>query len=233
MAIKITTPTNSGDSVEFGSGVTAIAAEVKGSEVSSGEGKIELKTTTGGVSTTQLSIAANGTTTLTQPLPVASGGTGATSLALGKVVQVVNVQTGAVASGSTTIAWDDTIPQNTEGTEYMTLAITPTSATSKLRIDVVCHVTVIAGGYKVVTALFQDSTADALAVGFGFADSSAGQVRTSPFTHYMTAGTTSETTFKVRAGAHAGGTTTFNGAAGARKYGGVMASSITITEYSA
>ena len=51
------------------------------------------------------------------------------------------------------------------------------------------------------------------------------------FTHYMTAGTTSATTFKVRAGADGAGTTTTNGGAGmGRFFGGVMASSITITE---
>jgi hypothetical protein len=65
MTIKVTTPTNGGDSVEFGSGITPIAAEVTGSEVSSGEGKLELKTTTGGTSTTQLSIDAAGLATFT------------------------------------------------------------------------------------------------------------------------------------------------------------------------
>jgi hypothetical protein len=78
-------------------------------------------------------------------------------------------------------------------------------------------------------ALFQDSTADALAVGFSFySDPTVGVAI--GFTHYMTAGTTSATTFKVRAGGHSAGTTTFNGQGGARKYGGVSASSITITE---
>ena len=47
----------------------------------------------------------------------------------------------------------------------------------------------------------------------------------------MVAGTTSETTFKVRFGGNASGTMTFNGRLGSRKYGGVFASSITITEY--
>ena len=65
MTIKVTTPTNGGDSVEFGSGITPIAAEVTGSEVSSGEGKLEFKTTTGGTSTTQLSIDAAGLATFT------------------------------------------------------------------------------------------------------------------------------------------------------------------------
>ena len=52
------------------------------------------------------------------------------------VVQVVNVQDGAVATTTGTVAYDDTIMQNDEGGEFMTLAITPTSATNKLKIDV-------------------------------------------------------------------------------------------------
>ena len=46
----------------------------------------------------------------------------------------------------------------------------------------------------------------------------------------MTAGTGSSTTFKVRAGGQNAGTTTFNGNVSARKYGGVLLSSLTITE---
>ena len=46
----------------------------------------------------------------------------------------------------------------------------------------------------------------------------------------MTAGTASETTFKVRVGFNASGTTTFNGAGGSRRLGGNFSSSITITE---
>jgi hypothetical protein len=47
----------------------------------------------------------------------------------------------------------------------------------------------------------------------------------------MEAGTTSETTFKVRAGPDTSGTLTINGVAGARKFGGVAGPcSITIME---
>jgi len=80
MTIKITTPNGGADSLDFGSAQTAIVATVTGTEVSSGEGKLELKTTTGGTSATKMTIAANGTVTLTAPLPLASGGTGATAL---------------------------------------------------------------------------------------------------------------------------------------------------------
>lgn len=146
----------------------------------------------------------------------------------GRVVQVVNTQTGVYASGTTAIPLDDTIPQITEGDEYMTLAITPTSATNKLRIDVtfIGSPSISAG---MVVALFQDTTANALAVAKQAVSGTA--CLTINFTHYMTAGTTSATTFRIRAGHNVGATTIFNGDDGAAKYGGVLASSITITEY--
>lgn len=147
----------------------------------------------------------------------------------GQVVQVVNTQTGAVATGTTTIPMDDTIPQNAEGDEYMTLAITPTNAAHKLQIDVVINIANGTNARYQIAALFQDTTADALAAVSHFS-ATGGEIVNLKFTHYITAGTTSATTFKVRAGGHAAGTTTFNGHTAARKFGGVYASSITITE---
>lgn len=146
----------------------------------------------------------------------------------GKLIQSVNTQTGTGSTGTTQIPSDNTIPQNTEGDEYMTLAITPTSASNKLKIEVVYNGTHSAISRNTV-ALFQDSTAGALAVG-QFVNPAAGYEGQCIFTHYMTAGTTSSTTFKVRAGGNAAGTTTFNGTGGVQRYGGVYASSITITE---
>jgi hypothetical protein len=147
------------------------------------------------------------------------------------VVQVVNTQTGAVATGTTLIPHDDTIPQNTEGDQYMTLAITPSSATNTLKIDVVVHLSNSAANQWHTAAIFQDSTANALAAGISRFEPTATAMSIVAFSHYMTSGTTSSTTFKVRAGCQLAGTTTFNGQAGARLLGGVLASSITITEY--
>lgn len=149
----------------------------------------------------------------------------------GDTVQVLNTQTGAVATGTTTIPWDDTIPQITEGTEFMTLAITPTSATNILQIDVVANLNVSAVNY-VIGALFQDSTANALDAVAVYQEgaSRAMQVKLS---FRMVAGTIAATTFRFRAGTGGAATLTFNGEVGARKFGGVMLSSITITEIKA
>jgi len=148
----------------------------------------------------------------------------------GKIVQIVNVENGAVATGTVAIPMDDTIPQNTEGFEVMTLAITPTSATNKLLITVTAWTTDTSGAWCLV-ALFQDTTANALATGGRYSSTAtAGGMTT--FSHYMTSGTASETTFKVRVGHKTGGTMTFNGQNSGRMFGGTMASSITIQEIS-
>ncbi len=151
--------------------------------------------------------------------------------ASGGVAQVVNVADGAVATGTTQIAVDDTIPQNTEGTEFMSLAITPDNAANKLKIEVVFNYAQTGSTTQTTVALFQDSTANALAAGAETV-SFNGAMKQISFTYWMTAGTTSATTFKVRAGPSGAETLTFNGSAAARRFGGVAASSITITEYS-
>ena len=150
---------------------------------------------------------------------------------VGKVLQVVNFQTGTSATGSTTMPHDNTIPQITEGVEYMTLAITPTSATSTLKIDVVAHLTASGTG-QIAAALFEGTTANALAA-INSSISAANLGVVIAFTHTMTAGVATALTFRVRAGTAAARTVTFTGQGTADLLGGVLASSITITEIKA
>lgn len=150
----------------------------------------------------------------------------------GDVVQQVNTQVSAVSTGTTTIPLDDTIPQITEGTEFMTLAITPTSASNILHIDVVFNGSNSTGAGTLIVALFQGATADALACAAQVMANSSVLTHVR-FSHRLTAGSTSATTFRVRAGFSTAATVTFNGATGARLFGGTMASSITITELKA
>ena len=144
-------------------------------------------------------------------------------------LQIVGNQTGAVATGTTIIPFDDTIPQNTEGDQYLTQSITPKSATSTLLIEVVLLVSV-ASVNQVTVALFQDSNASAIAAVGNYVGTTANAMDTVVFRHRMTSGTTSATTFNVRAGLSGAGTLTVNGAGGARRYGGVAVSSINIKE---
>lgn len=144
------------------------------------------------------------------------------------IAQIQSTQTGAVATGTTIIPQDDTIPQITEGDEYMTASITPTASTSTLEVEVSIMVTSSVLTW-VTAALFRDSTANALAAAmvYGVTTTTGGFIT---FKHRVVAGSTSATTFRVRAGGSAAGTTTFNGVSGGRQLGGVMASSITVTE---
>ena len=153
--------------------------------------------------------------------------TAATALS-GSVIQVVNTQTGATQTCTTAIPNDDTIPQNTEGDQVTTLAITPNNTSNKLKISLVAFVT---GNNDVTTVgLFQDSTANALAV--GATNCAVDGVQCIAFSYYMTAGTTSSTTFKMRVGC-ATPNAVVNGISSGRKFGGVYSTSLTIEEIKA
>lgn len=161
---------------------------------------------------------------LKQAIDALGGGTG-------KLIARSYAEDSAVATGTTLIPQDDTIPQNTEGDEYMTLAHTPASVSNRLRIRVVATVGHSNGGSTsmLTMALFQDSTADALAATAQNFPSGDEPV-TLALEHEMAAGTTSSTTFKIRIGNAISGTTTFNGAGGARLFGAIPKSTIVIEE---
>lgn len=160
-----------------------------------------------------------------------NGAVTADKLDNGATVQRVYTNYSALATGTTTIPQDDTIPQNTEGTEFMTLAITPKSATNILVIDVIALIGCDTAARNIIGAIFQDSTADALAANIEYNDNSSSIIPTIMCVrHTMVAGTTSATTFKFRAGAQSAATLTFNGNNGARLFGAITKSSITITE---
>lgn len=153
--------------------------------------------------------------------------------AAGFAVQAVSTNFSASATGTTVLPFDDTIPQSGEGIEFMTQAITPLSTTNILVIeaDVMCSSSA-SGGQDLSIALFQDATANALAARSVFT-AVANSQQNLKISYRMAAGTTSSTTFKVRIGGSQAGTTTFNGASGTRRFGGITVSNLTITEYKA
>lgn len=144
-------------------------------------------------------------------------------------VQQVSTITGAANTGTTTIPIGDSIPTSSQGTQFMSLAVTPQNTANKLRIDVVLIASMSVTEY-INVALFQDSGSAAISTAVQFAGVATGP-QTVSFSFEMTAGTVSATTFKVRAGPSTAGTMTFNGASGTRIFGGTLASSIIITEF--
>ena len=161
-----------------------------------------------------------------------SAGTAAPAWAsmVGHVLQIVSTLDGdAVTGGNILMPLDDSIPTSSEGTEFMTLAITPAATANNLKIDVVASLSNSGANGNIQTALYQDTTDAALRACTIQTGASAGNVHVISFTHTMPAATTAPTTFKVRAGG-ATGTTGFNANGANRVLGGVAASSIVITE---
>lgn len=148
-------------------------------------------------------------------------------LPAGSTLQQVEATPYTTNSNTTTrIPSDDTIPQNTEGTEYITVSITPTNASNRLRIEFDCPVCYINAADYAVAALFQDSTAGALAASIQYTATAVVQMR---LVHEMAAGTTSATTFKIRMGPAGANTLYVNGTT-ARYFGGVSALRLRVTE---
>lgn len=145
-----------------------------------------------------------------------------------KVMQVVYGSTTTYTSSAATIPYDDTIPQNTEGAEILTVSITPTNASNILYLEGMFQIAASGGSSHIAVALFQDSTAGALACSYHYTIST-NVLLLIPLVHKMTAGTTSATTFKVRVGASSG-SVYVNGGSSGRRGGGAVLCSLKITE---
>ena len=151
----------------------------------------------------------------------------------GKVAQVVQAQTTSVITTTSSITHDTSIPQISEGVEVLSLAITPTNASSVLYIFVDLMVGTAGGGVGTIMGLFKDSTADAIEAKIV----NTGQVNNvqadAKFIHKISAGSTSAQTFTVRIGCGGSGTTSINSYnASSTTLGGVMKSSVMIMEVS-
>ena len=147
-----------------------------------------------------------------------------------EVMQFRRVEDGAFNAGTTTtLPSDNTIPQSTEGVAWPTTQdITPRSAANFLKVVAQLSVENTANN-NMCLALFRDSGADAIAT-FPFNNTNAGGRMFFGLTKLLLAGSTSPTTFKLRAGGSVAGTTRFNSAGGAGVYGGTIASFIEVAE---
>lgn len=146
------------------------------------------------------------------------------------VVQFVTNATASRVVSTGNIPTDDTIPQSSEGTEIITCAITPVFNDSTLEIVYTGWGTFSSSTSVACCALFQDSGANAICA---TAHKNAGTTDDGNFwilRHFMTSGTTSATTFKIRIGATSVQFYT-NGDSSTRIMGGVGFARLSITEY--
>tara|TARA_B100000424_G_scaffold88625_1_gene66322 strand:+ start:162 stop:710 length:549 start_codon:yes stop_codon:yes gene_type:complete len=149
----------------------------------------------------------------------------------GHVIQTLGIMQPEVDTTTSIIPNDNTIPQNTEGKEAFSLAITPSNVNNKLLIHAFCGcISSDTTNRRCYFTLFKDSDTDAIAAAYADFQAAATGEQGLDLTHFMTAGTTSEITFKIRFGASNTGTCTLNGSSGARLLGGVLATGMTIQE---
>jgi|TARA_R110000787_G_scaffold89609_1_gene189544 hypothetical protein len=153
----------------------------------------------------------------------------------GRLVQAVHTQDGETATSSPGSFLDDTIPIDSDGFEFTALdtTITPTNASNKLLIEVNINIAV-AGANYIHMALFQDGIGDgnvSAVAAMSQYQQTSGVSNQISLSYEMVAGTTSATTFHIRASSSSAGTITYNGTGGtSRLFGGVMASTMRITE---
>lgn len=138
--------------------------------------------------------------------------------------------TTAVNLNTSVIADDNTIPQNTEGTEYFTVSYTPKFASSLLRVSVFLPLISQEGTVtRFIGAIFRDSTADALVVSVGAGDLDQSGA---PFGVQCVVNATAATatTFKFRYGGSTSAGVNIGYAAGSEKFSTAKVALFTVEE---
>jgi len=163
------------------------------------------------------------------------GAVTATKVATGFVVDRVIGTYATSADITTVVPVDDTIPQNTEGVQIISVTITPKSSTSRLRARFNGNVASSAGaGNAVICGLF-------CTPGPGGSDAIAARAISVPVTGYVfgialehewVPGSTNQQTVTVRIGPNTG-TIRLNGGTAARQLGGAQAATLIVEEIKA
>jgi hypothetical protein len=148
----------------------------------------------------------------------------------GTLAQFVSDTDNTYTTAGTILPLDDTIPQNTEGDEILSVAITPTNASSTLIIESLVNVSETGvASLDFACAVFVDTTADAIYAAPGTVVSSNNFVA-HVMRHQVSAGSTSARTYKIRCGSAVATDIKINGNGSARLFGGVEISSLKVTE---
>lgn len=146
----------------------------------------------------------------------------------GVIVDRAYAEYTANANITTVIPFDDTIPQNTEGTQILSVVITPKSTTNRLRIRFQGQYTCTTASNGIV-AIFTSASANAIAVdtssvtGLDFAGQLVSEVEIVP-------GSITPLTVSARIGPNTANTLRLNGTTSARLFGGSMKATLVVEE---
>ena len=136
----------------------------------------------------------------------------------------------ALVTGSTVIVLDDTIPQSSEGDEYLTLKHKPAATDNMLDVQADIALAHDSALFLMAALLFKDAESDAYAVACMTGETASAKHNVG-LRRQITAGGVDTLTFKVRAGANVAGATTLNGQAGVHQFSTAGLSTLMITEY--
>lgn len=162
-----------------------------------------------------------------------SAAAGRTALGFtGAIIDRAYAEYTANANLTTILPVDDTIPQDTEGTQILSVTLTPKSVTNRVRIrfrgEAVVDTAAVAAG----AAIFSSASANALRSGYGAPYTNNAAV-TLALEHEYVPGVTTALTFSVRAGPGSAAAMRFNGTTASRVMGGAMAATLVIEEIAA
>lgn len=144
------------------------------------------------------------------------------------VVQSKRTSNSLYGTGAVLMPYDDTIPQITEGDEFMSVSITPTSSPNVLATEAKGLYQNSNSAVQMTQAIFRDAVSNALAANGAFYTTGGGGMDLSTNVK-VKAASISTSTISVRAGGNIAGTTRFNGQT-SRIYGGVANSYVQVEE---
>ena len=147
----------------------------------------------------------------------------------GEVLDSAYAEYATYSNTSAVLPSDDTIPQNTEGTELLSVAITPKSTSSKLYCvweGMFGHGT---SNQNIAVAMFRNGVANAIAATAETSTSGSPLQKLSDSVE-ISPSTTSEVTISVRYGTGGSGTVYVNGGSGSRTFGGVAKVTLKVFE---
>ena len=152
----------------------------------------------------------------------------------GGIIQTVHKDYRSFFSTTALIPLDDSIPQNTEGSEVFTQAITPTASSSKILITCVLNISNSNSSNLHTAAIFRDSIANAIAAGWALCVGTNAPSSPMVINFLDSPATTSAVTYKVRVGytGNSSSVVQVNGGSGTRYLGGALASGMTLMEVS-
>lgn len=127
-----------------------------------------------------------------------------------------------------TIPADDTAPQATEGTQILSVSLTPKSATSRVRLRFRGEIAA-SSGVSVGGAIFSSASSSALRAGY-VTTAAANNLAPLVLEHEYVPGVTTALTFSVRVGPLSAATVRMNGNTSGRVFGGTMAATLVVEE---